>query len=52
LTELQAALPALQVKMDPARISLARGLCRAFDLVPKLYLAKPERAAKRTARLN
>lgn len=43
LTELQTALPALQVKMDPARISLARGIWPGLSIaIPKLHLVKPE----------
>jgi hypothetical protein len=43
LTELQNALPALQVRMEPARISLARGVWPGLSIyISKLHLAKPE----------
>ncbi len=43
LTAVQAALPALQVKMDPANVTLARGIWPGLSIsIPKLHLIKPE----------
>ena|GEM_PF-3842495 len=43
LTEVQNALPALQVKMEAAHVSLARGIWPGLSIsIPKLHLVKPE----------
>src|SRR3954467_10516386 len=43
LTELQTALPALQVKMESAHVSLARGIWPGLSIaIPKLHLVKAE----------
>lgn len=43
LTEVQNALPALQVKMESAHVQLARGIWPGLSIyIPKLHLVKPE----------
>jgi hypothetical protein len=43
LTELQAALPALLVRMEPAKVTLARGIWPGLSItISKLHLTKPE----------
>ena len=53
LTELQVALPSLQVNMETAKVSLARGIWPGLSIsIPRLHLIKPEACGETFGKLE
>jgi hypothetical protein len=53
LTELQTALPSVDIKMDTAKVSLARGFWPGISIsIPKLRLQKPESCGETAGNLE